>query len=68
MKCIWFFDFESRLWSSRLTSGGSANWNFGHAIKRSRYMYAYGTHHPAHIEEECVAAVSSAHYNFDPCS
>ncbi|KAL3161670.1 hypothetical protein ABBQ38_008771 [Trebouxia sp. C0009 RCD-2024] len=51
MKTIWFFDFETRRWSSKLTSGGRQNWTFGHAIRRSRYMYAYGTHHAVHTEE-----------------
>ncbi|KAL0020200.1 hypothetical protein WJX79_010998 [Trebouxia sp. C0005] len=51
MQRIWFFDFESRQWSSRLTSGGRNDWTFGHAIRRSKYMYAYGTHHGVHTEE-----------------
>ncbi|DBB04815.1 TPA: hypothetical protein ACH3X3_010105 [Trebouxia sp. C0006] len=51
MQRIWFFDFESRQWSSRLTSGGRNDWTFGHAIRRSKYMYAYGTHHGAQTEE-----------------
>lgn len=57
MQRVWFFDFEARQWSSRLTSGGRTDWTFGHAIRRSRYMYAYGTHHTTHTEES-VAAVS----------
>ena len=51
MQRIWFFDFESRQWSSRLTSGGRNDWTFGHAIRRSKYMYAYGTHHGTQTEE-----------------
>ena len=51
MQRIWFFDFEARQWSSRLTSGGRNDWTFGHAIRRSKYMYAYGTHHGVHTEE-----------------
>ena len=51
MDRIWFFDFDTRTWSSRITSGGRDKWTFGHAIKRGRYMYAYGTHHLSSTEE-----------------
>lgn len=55
MERIWFFDFETRTWSSRITSGGREKWTFGHAIKRGRYMYAYGTHQLSSQEESSVA-------------
>lgn len=55
MHRIWFFDFESRMWSTRLTTGGRNDWTFGHAVRRSRYMYAYGTHSTVHTEESLVA-------------
>ena len=57
MQKVWFFDFEARQWSWRIASGGSAEWTFGHAIKRGKYMYAYGTHH-TNSTEESFAAVS----------
>ena len=60
MQKVWFFDFEARQWSCRIASGGSAEWTFGHAIKRGKYMYAYGTHH-TNSTEESFAAVSSLH-------
>ena len=56
MKTIWFFDFEARRWTSKQTTGGRDNWTFGHAIRRSRYMYAYGTHHAVHTEESLAEA------------
>lgn len=54
MHRIWFFDFESRMWSTRLTTGGRNDWTFGHAVRRGRYMYAYGTHSTVHTEESLV--------------
>ena len=57
MKEIWFFEFDTRQWSTKKTSGGKDNWTFGHAIRRSRYMYAYGTRHAVHTEES-MAEVS----------
>ena len=62
MQKIWFFDFEARQWSCRIASGGNADWTFGHAIKRGKYMYAYGTHHP-NSTEESPAAVSPLYGN-----
>ena len=56
MKSIWFFDFETRRWTCKQTTGGRDNWTFGHAIRRSRYMYAYGTHHAVHTEESLAEA------------
>ena len=58
MQRIWFFDFETRTWSSRIATGGSTEWTFGHAIKRGRHMYMYGTHHPVSTEES-LASVGS---------
>ena len=55
MQRIWFFEFETRTWSSRTTTGGSTDWTFGHAIKRGRHMYVYGTHHPVSTEESLAS-------------
>ena len=59
MKQIWFFEFESRQWSCKHTTGGKDNWTFGHAIRRSRYMYAYGTRHAVHTEESLAEVMPS---------
>ena len=55
MQKIWFFDFEARQWSCKFTTGGNAEWTFGHAIKRGKYLYAYGTQHNNSTEESLVA-------------
>lgn len=43
MEKVWFFDFETRTWSSKNCTGGLQSWSFGHAHKRGKHLLAYGT-------------------------
>ena len=47
MEKIWFFEFETRTWTTRTCTGGLPSWSFGHAIKRGKHLLAYGTTSPA---------------------
>ena len=47
MEKIWFFDFETRMWTHTTCSGGHSSWSFGHAHKRGKLLYAYGTPVPS---------------------
>lgn len=46
MEKIWFFDFETRTWSSKSCIGGLSSWSFGHAHKRGKHLLAYGMSSP----------------------
>ena len=56
MEKIWFFDFETRMWTHKACTGGHSSWSFGHAHKRGKLLYAYGT--PVPSTEEGLLEVS----------
>lgn len=43
MDKAFFFDFESRTWSSRACKDVLPSWSFGHATKRGRSIFAVGS-------------------------
>jgi hypothetical protein len=43
MDRVFFFDFESRTWSSRMCKDVLPSWVFGHATKRGRSIFAFGS-------------------------
>ena len=43
MDKAFFFDFESRTWSSRACKDVLPSWSFGHATKRGRSIFAIGS-------------------------
>ena len=58
MEKVYFFDFETRVWSHKLCTGGHSTWSFGHAHKRGKFLYAYGTPVPSteegNLEVRCT--------------
>jgi hypothetical protein len=43
MDRVFFFDFDSRAWSCRMCAGLLPPWTFGHATKRGRSVFAFGS-------------------------
>lgn len=43
MDRVFFFDFDSRTWSSRATKDNLPGWTFAHATKRGRCVFALGS-------------------------
>ena len=43
MDRVYFFDFDSRAWSCRMCTELLPPWTFGHATKRGRSIYAFGS-------------------------
>lgn len=43
MDRVFFFDFESRTWSQRMCKDVLPTWLFGHATKRGRSIFAFGS-------------------------
>ena len=43
MDRVFFFDFDSRAWSSRPTRDNLPGWTFAHATKRGRCVFALGS-------------------------
>ena len=43
MDRVFFFEFESRAWSCRMCAELLPPWTFGHATKRGRSIFAFGS-------------------------
>ena len=43
MDRMFFFDFDSRTWSCRMCACLLPAWTFGHATKRGRSIFAFGS-------------------------
>ena len=60
MDKLYCFSFESRTWSMRHCKRLLPSWTFGHAVRRKRSIFAYGSVQGdfGHLE---VQALSDAH-------
>lgn len=43
MDALYIFSFESQTWQKRACHGGHESWTFGHAARRGKFLYAFGT-------------------------
>lgn len=43
MDRVFLFDFDSRTWSCRMCKNVQPQWTFGHAVKRGRSIFAFGS-------------------------
>lgn len=60
MDKLYCFNFESRTWSTRHCKKLLPSWTFGHAVRRKRTIFAYGSVQGdfGHLEVWALPAVS----------